>query len=88
MKRFIFLSLGVFLIGASSAFAFDSDVGTITKSELADHLVFDLAVATLVEVYEPVFNAPASPTNLPISKGTDVKPSKAVNIFRRARDAI
>lgn len=87
-KIVLLLSVGVFI--TVSALASDYDVGQKYKSELMTDLVNDIhmCVADLPSVYEPSFVAPVSLTILPARKGTDVKPSQAVNVYRRARDAI
>lgn len=88
LRIVLLLFSGVFVLG--SAFGSDTDVGKITKSELADQLIFDMQtlVATLPEVYTPAFNAPVALQRLPISKGTEVMPAKVVHPYRRARDAL
>lgn len=88
MRKYIVLILAVGFISTVSASITDYDVGHDYKSELmADPIAFDY-VAVLPESFNPVFNAPVSVTEIPVSKGTSVKPSKAVNVYRRARDAL
>lgn len=85
MRKFIGLLFIVsvsFTVSASS----DYDVGHKYKSEcLVDLAAFDVAI--LPESYQHGYVHPSSVTEIPV-KITSVKPSKAVNVLRRARDAL
>lgn len=85
MRKFIGLILVVSVSFTASAFLSDYDVGLKYKSELADMTPFDVAI--LPESYSQVYVNIESLTEIPV-KITNVKPSKAVNVFRRARDAL
>jgi hypothetical protein len=85
MRKFIGLILVVSVSFTASAFLSDYDVGLKYKSELAELTPFDVAI--LPEV-SPAFTRPASVTEIPVSKFASVKPSKAVIVYRRARDAL
>ena len=83
MRKLIGLILVVSVSFTASAFL--SDVGLKYKSELADMTPFDVAI--LPESYSQMYVNIESLTEIPV-KITNVKPSKAVNVFRRARDAL
>lgn len=84
MRKFIGLILCIGFIAVCNA-STDNDVGHKYKSELVDLAAFDVAI--LPESYSQVYVNIESLTRIPV-KITNVKPSKSVSVFRRARDAL